>query len=78
MKTMTPPTTKAGLSVTEAALLVGRRFETVYRAIRNGRIKATQINGEWVVDRASLLRYVRSRRSKAAKALAERDCDVSE
>lgn len=62
---MTETKSQTGLSVIEAARLVGRRTETIYRAIANQRIKATQNNGEWLIDKKSLLAYVSSPRSQA-------------
>lgn len=66
---MTETKSQTGLSVIEAARLVGRRTETIYRAIANQRIKAAQNNGEWLIDKKSLLAYVSSPRSRA---IAER------
>jgi hypothetical protein len=61
------------LTVTEAALLVGRRTETIYRGIRNHCFKACQDNGEWKIEQESLLRHFSNPRAQAAKNRAQRD-----
>lgn len=52
----------AWLTVSEAAALLGIRRETVYEAVRAGRLPARRSGRDWLVTRADVDAYAARRR----------------
>ena len=48
------------LTSREAAQETGYNVEHIRRLVRTGRLKAQKLGRDWVIDRASLLEYLRT------------------
>ena len=53
-------TTSEAISVREAMELIGLTRQAIYNAIINGRVAAEKVGHVYLVDRRSLLKYLRS------------------
>jgi len=48
------------LTTQEAAKLTGYNVEHIRRLVRSGKLKAQKLGRDWVIDRTSLLEYLRT------------------
>ena len=64
---MTESTKTARLSALEAAKELGIRLGYLYSVLREGKIKAQRIDGEWQVDRSSVEEFKRTRSRTATQ-----------
>jgi excisionase family DNA binding protein len=64
---MTESTKTASLSALEAAQELGIRLGYLYTVLREGKIKAQRVDGEWQVDRSSVEEYETKRARRAVE-----------
>lgn len=52
------PVERLAYRVKEAAQMCGFSDRTIWRAIKDGRLRATQVGRTWLIPRSALLRFV--------------------
>src|SRR6187397_616201 len=58
---------KPPLTLNETAVRLGVHYMTAYKYVRTGRLPATKVGQEWLVEQADLVSFERERQGRSAR-----------